>query len=214
MREKYPETHEEIKRHAGGNRSHHPRAQREPTRDEPRDPEGRARLAYTMGFKDTPSASALTRFEERHGGVLRDVRGRFERLFYRPMIESLSDGAATRLSEEALKERLMILGFRDVKRSARTLHGLVSGTSRLTKLFRVLTPALLRHLARTPLPDEGLFGFLTLGEAVESRLDTLAGFRDRAGQRGLVTAARRLGGVGAAVEVLRWHRHRLSSRGR
>ena len=144
----------------------------------PSDPDARARLAHTMGFKDSPSASALSRFEERHEGVLRDVRGRFERLFYRPMIESLSDGAATRLSEDALKERLAILGFRDVERSARTLHGLVSGTSRLTKLFRVLTPALLRHLASTPLPDEGLFGFLTLGEKVESRLDTLAGFRD------------------------------------
>lgn len=167
----------------------------------PRDEEGRARLAHTMGFKDTPSASALSRFEERHSGVLRDVRGRFERLFYRPMIESLSDGAATRLSEDALKERLVILGFRDVERSARTLHGLVTGTSRLTKLFRVLTPALLRHLARAPLPDEGLFGFLTLGEAVESRLDTLAGFRDN--PPGLEFLAKVLGNGRLLSEILR-----------
>jgi glutamate-ammonia-ligase adenylyltransferase len=167
----------------------------------PRDEDGRTRIAHAMGFKDTPSASALSRFEERHAGVLRDVRGRFERLFYRPMIESLSDGAATRLSEDALGERLMILGFRDVKRSARTLHGLVSGTSRLTKLFRVLTPALLRHLARTPLPDDGLFGFLTLGEAVESRLDTLAGFRDN--PPGLEFLAKVLGNGRLLSEILR-----------
>lgn len=166
----------------------------------PRDPESRTRIAHAMGFKDTPSASALTRFEDRHAAVLRDVRSRFERLFYRPMIESLSDPAAGRLSEEALKERLVILGFRHVERSARTLHGLVSGTSRLTKLFRVLTPPLLRHLSATPLPDEGLFGFLTLGEAVESRLDTLAGFRDN--PPGLEFLARVLGSGRLVSEIL------------
>lgn len=166
----------------------------------PPDPEGRTRIAYSMGFRDSPSAGALTRFEERHNAVLRDVRGRFERLFYRPMIESLSDGAATRLSEDALKERLMVLGFRDVNRSARTLHGLVSGTSRLTKLFRVLSPAMLRHLAVTPLPDEGLFGFLTLGEKVGSRLDTLGAFRDN--PPGLEFLARVLGSGRLLSEVI------------
>ena len=166
----------------------------------PADPESRTRIAYTMGFKDSPSAGALNRFEERHEAVLRDVRGRFERLFYRPMIESLSDAAPSRLSEEALKERLVVLGFRDVERSARTLHGLVSGTSRLTKLFRVLSPALLRHLASTPLPDEGLFGFMTLGEKVESRLDTLAAFRDN--PPGLEFLARVLGSGRLLSDVL------------
>ena len=164
----------------------------------PTDESARSRVAHAMGFKDSPAESALSRFEQRHDGVLRDVRSRFERLFYRPMIESLSDGG--RLSEDALKERLAFLGFRDVQRSARTLHGLVSGTSRLTKLFRVLTPAFLRHLASTPLPDEGLFGFLTLGEAVESRLDTLAGFRDN--PPGLEFLARVLGSGRLLSEIL------------
>ena len=164
----------------------------------PSDESKRSRVAHAMGFKDSPAESARSRFEQRHDAVLRDVRGRFERLFYRPMIESLSDGG--RLSEDALKERLAILGFRDVERSARTLHGLVSGTSRLTKLFRVLTPAFLRHLAGTPMPDEGLFGFLTLGEAVESRLDTLAGFRDN--PPGLEFLARVLGSGRILSDIL------------
>jgi len=166
----------------------------------PADPKSRSRVAYTMGFKDSPSASALAIFDERHQAVLRDVRGRFERLFYRPMIESLSDASPSRLSEDALKERLAVLGFRDVERSARTLHGLVSGRSRLTKLFRVLSPALLRHLAVAPLPDEGLFGFLTLGEKVESRLDTLAAFRDN--PPGLEFLARVLGSGRLLSDVL------------
>jgi glutamate-ammonia-ligase adenylyltransferase len=138
----------------------------------------RARLARVMGFKDSPSESALERFESYHRGVLADVRGRFEKLFYRPMIESLAEGIGPRLPEEALRDRLRILGFRDVERAARTLAGLVSGSSRRSRLFKVLTPALLRALTTTPLPDAGLFGFLTLGEALGNRLDALNALRD------------------------------------
>jgi [glutamine synthetase] adenylyltransferase / [glutamine synthetase]-adenylyl-L-tyrosine phosphorylase len=139
--------------------------------------EERARIARVMGFKDSPSESARERFDAYHRGVLSDVRNRFEKLFYRPMIESLAGGMA-RLPEEALRERLRILGFRDVERAARTLSGLVSGGSRRARLFKVLTPALLRSLATTPQPDVGLFGFLTVGEALGSRLDALNALRD------------------------------------
>ncbi|MDQ3915371.1 MAG: bifunctional [glutamine synthetase] adenylyltransferase/[glutamine synthetase]-adenylyl-L-tyrosine phosphorylase [Actinomycetota bacterium] len=140
--------------------------------------EDRTRLARVMGFKDSPAESALERFENHHRGVLADVRGRFEKLFYRPMIESLAEGIGPRLPEEALRERLRILGFRDVDRAARTLSGLVSGSSRRARLFKVLTPALLRSLTTTPLPDAGLFGFLTLGEALGNRLEALNALRD------------------------------------
>jgi glutamate-ammonia-ligase adenylyltransferase len=138
----------------------------------------RARLARVMGFKDSPAESALERFEAYHRGVLADVRARFEKLFYRPMIESLAEGIGPRLPEEALRERLRILGFRDVERAARTLAGLVSGSSRRARLFKVLTPALLRSLTTTPQPDAGLFGFLTMGEALGNRLDALNALRD------------------------------------
>lgn len=144
----------------------------------PRGEEERGRIARVMGFKDSPSESALERFDSYHRGVLSDVRNRFEKLFYRPMIESLADGMAARLPEEALRERLRILGFRDVERAARTLSGLVEGSSRRARLFKVLTPALLRSLTSTPQPDVGLFGFLTLGEALGNRLDALNALRD------------------------------------
>ncbi|HVL65300.1 MAG TPA: bifunctional [glutamine synthetase] adenylyltransferase/[glutamine synthetase]-adenylyl-L-tyrosine phosphorylase [Actinomycetota bacterium] len=144
----------------------------------PGDGEGRARLARVMGFRDAPARSARDRFEDAHRAVLADVRGRFEKLFYRPLIESLAEGGPTRLSETALKERLRVLAFRDVERAARTLDGLVSGTSRRAKLFRLLTPALLRYLTATPAPDQGLFSFLTLGEALEDRVDALGALRD------------------------------------
>ena len=144
----------------------------------PGDAEGRARLARSMGFRDSPEAGATERFEAAHARVLSDVRGRFEKLFYRPMVESLADSGTGGLSPDALKQRLRVLGFRDVDRAVRTLSGLVGGRDRRAKLFRVLTPAMLRFLAPTPQPDQGLFSFLRLGEALEGRVDALGALRD------------------------------------
>lgn len=144
----------------------------------PSDEEALNRVARTLRFTDTPAASAGARFLEAHNGVLGDVRGRFEKLFYRPMVESLAEGSGHRLSRDALKERLRILGFRDVERSSKTLEGLVAGSSRRAKLMRVLTPAMLRFLAASPQPDQGLFSFLRLGELLQSRLDVLGALRD------------------------------------
>lgn len=138
----------------------------------------RRAVALTLGFTDSPDASAADRFDDAHRGVLHDVRGRFEKLFYRPMVESLADVAGPHLSVDALKARLQVLGFRDVERAARTLEGLVSGGSRRAKLLRVLTPPLLRWLASAPTPDDGLFSFLRLGEALQNRLDVLGAMRD------------------------------------
>jgi [glutamine synthetase] adenylyltransferase / [glutamine synthetase]-adenylyl-L-tyrosine phosphorylase len=144
----------------------------------PADDEGRARVARAMGFHDSPAASAIDRFNQTHRAVLADVRARFEKLFYRPLIESLAEVGPHALSKEALQERLRILGFRDVARAARVLDGLVSGSSRRARLFRVLTPFALRRLASSPSPDEGLFSFLRLGEALEDRIDVLGALRD------------------------------------
>jgi [glutamine synthetase] adenylyltransferase / [glutamine synthetase]-adenylyl-L-tyrosine phosphorylase len=116
------------------------------------------------------------------------------------MIESLAEGGATRLSEEALEQRLRVLGYRDVKRAARTLSGLVAGTSRRAKLLRLLAPAQLRWLASSPLPDEGLFGFLRLSESLGGRLDALGGLRDN--PPGLEFLAKVLGSGRLLSEIL------------
>lgn len=144
----------------------------------PEDPDALGRLARSMGFNDSPSMGAAERFELAHRSVLADVRGRFEKLFYRPMVESLAEAPGPRLSEAALKERLAVLGFRDVDKAARNLQGLVSGSSRRAKLLRVLTVPLLRSLAETPQPDQGLLSFVRLGEALQDRLDVLGSLRD------------------------------------
>ncbi|MDQ3784570.1 MAG: bifunctional [glutamine synthetase] adenylyltransferase/[glutamine synthetase]-adenylyl-L-tyrosine phosphorylase [Actinomycetota bacterium] len=138
----------------------------------------RARIARSMGFRDTVDRSVAANFDAAHRRILSDVRSRFEKLFYRPMIESLADATGTRLSEEALRERLRVLGFRDAERAARNLGKLVSGISRRAVLLRLLTPAMLRFLARTPLPDGGLLAFLRLSERLEERPAMLGKFRD------------------------------------
>jgi [glutamine synthetase] adenylyltransferase / [glutamine synthetase]-adenylyl-L-tyrosine phosphorylase len=166
----------------------------------PTDEGARGEVARAMGFHDGGFESALDRFDAVHNSVLADVRGRFEKLFYRPMIESLAEGGTARLSEEALEQRLRVLGYRDVKRAARTLSGLVAGTSRRAKLLRLLAPAQLRWLASTPLPDEGLFGFLRVSESLGSRLDALGGLRDN--PPGLEFLAKVLGSGRLLSEVL------------
>ncbi|MBA2426879.1 MAG: bifunctional [glutamine synthetase] adenylyltransferase/[glutamine synthetase]-adenylyl-L-tyrosine phosphorylase [Actinobacteria bacterium] len=144
-----------------------------------------AQLARGMGLANSPERSAEDAFRTAHRAVLVDVRTRFEKLFYRPMIESLAAepapnvrGPAARLSEEALGDRLRVLGFRDVSRAAVTLGRLVVGSSRRARVLRVLTPAMLRFLASAPLPDAGLASFLRLGETLEDRPDVLGRFRD------------------------------------
>jgi [glutamine synthetase] adenylyltransferase / [glutamine synthetase]-adenylyl-L-tyrosine phosphorylase len=166
----------------------------------PSDDEARARFAKAMGFSDTPVAAASSRFDDRHRAVLADVRGRFERIFYRPMIESLAQGGTRRLSAAALQERLRVLGFRDVERAARNLQNLVAGTSRKAKLLRVLTPALLRFLANTPAPDAGLLSFLHLAEALGNRVDALGALRDN--PPGLAFLSKVLGSGRLMGEVL------------
>jgi [glutamine synthetase] adenylyltransferase / [glutamine synthetase]-adenylyl-L-tyrosine phosphorylase len=175
--------------------------QERPVHRLPQARDDRARIARVMGFRDTPASSALEAFEIRHAAVLADVRGRFEKLFYRPMIEALAGAGPQRLSHAALIERLRVLGFRDVERAARTLDGLVSGTSRRAKLFRILTPPMLRFLATSPLPDEGLFSFLKLGEALEDRVDALGALRDN--PPGIELLARVLGSGRLLGEILR-----------
>ena len=157
----------------------------------PTDESARTRFAKSLGFDDSPVASAASRFDERHRAVLADVRQRFERIFYRPMIESLAQAGGRRLSREALQDRLRVLNFRDVDKAARNLESLVTGTSRQAKLLRVLTPAVLRFLAATPAPDAGLLAFLHLGEALDGRVDALGALREN--PPGLAFLARVLG---------------------
>jgi [glutamine synthetase] adenylyltransferase / [glutamine synthetase]-adenylyl-L-tyrosine phosphorylase len=175
----------------------------------PQRAEDRARFARLLGFRDTADEGAADRFDKHHRAILIDVRSRFEKLFYRPMVESLAGGGVHRLSSEALKERLRVLGFRDVDRAARTLSGLVSGTSRRARIFRVVTPALLRWLASAPMPDEGLFSFLRLSESLANRVDLLGGLRDN--PPALALLARVLGSGPLLGEVLAHVPEELSS---
>jgi glutamate-ammonia-ligase adenylyltransferase len=167
----------------------------------PQDDEGRSRLARAMRLEGSHLRSPAQRFDSTHRAVLADVRGRFEKLFYRPLIETFADAASLRLSPEALRERLRVLGFRDAERAARTLGDLVGGTSRRAKLLRVLSPAMLRFLSTAPAPDDGLLAFLRLAESLGTRLDVLGALRDN--PPGLALLGRVLGSGRVLGELLR-----------
>ena len=169
-------------------------------RELPRDDQGRARLARSLRYRDSPEASAVQRFDADYRSVLTDVRFRFDKLFYRPMIETLAEPGGRRLDAQAIRERLRVLGFRDVERAARTLETLVEGTSRRARLLRVLAAPMLRYLSAAPLPDEGLLAFLRLAESLDTRLDSLGALRDN--PPGIQLLARALGSGRVVGELL------------
>jgi glutamate-ammonia-ligase adenylyltransferase len=165
----------------------------------PQNERARMRLFGLRSEGSTPADASAARFDDIHSAILTDVRARFDKLFYRPLIEALSESGA-RLSSVALRDRLTVLGFRDADRAARVLGDLVAGTSRRAKVLRVLSPPLLRFLSSAPLPDVGLVAFLRLAESLGTRLDLLGAMRDN--PPALASLARALGSGRLVGELL------------
>jgi [glutamine synthetase] adenylyltransferase / [glutamine synthetase]-adenylyl-L-tyrosine phosphorylase len=130
--------------------------------------EARRWLARTLGYRDSPEASALERFEadrRRHAAA---VRGLHEKLFYRPLLEAFGAVPAG-LDPEGAAERLAALGFANPDRAMASLRALTSGLSRRATLMRAMLPVMLPWLAEAPDPDGGLAALRGLAEALGDR---------------------------------------------
>ncbi|HEV3011874.1 MAG TPA: bifunctional [glutamine synthetase] adenylyltransferase/[glutamine synthetase]-adenylyl-L-tyrosine phosphorylase, partial [Actinomycetota bacterium] len=130
--------------------------------------EARRWLARTLGYRDSPEASALERFEadrRRHAAA---VRGLHEKLFYRPLLEAFGAVPAG-LDPEGARERLAALGFASPDRAMASLRALTSGLSRRATLMRAMLPVMLPWLAEAPDPDGGLAALRVLAEALGDR---------------------------------------------
>jgi [glutamine synthetase] adenylyltransferase / [glutamine synthetase]-adenylyl-L-tyrosine phosphorylase len=130
--------------------------------------EARRWLARTLGYRDSPQASALERFEadrRRHAAA---VRGLHEKLFYRPLLEAFG-AVPTGLDPEGASERLAALGFANPDRAMASLRALTSGLSRRATLMRAMLPVMLPWLAEAPDPDGGLAALRGLAETLGDR---------------------------------------------
>ena len=100
----------------------------------------------------------------------RDVRRIHEKLFYRPLLNSVVklDAASARLTPAAARERLEALGYLDPDSALRHLQSLTSGVSRRAQIQKTLLPILLDWFARSPEPDSALLAFRQISDQLGS----------------------------------------------
>ena len=134
----------------------------------PDDAEQLSWLARAMGFRPDARGDARAVWQSEWALHAREVRRLHEKLFYRPLLESVArvPSAALRLTPEEAGRRLSALGFADPARALQHLDALTSGLSRRATLQRALLPVLLSDFADAPDPDAGLFAYRTVSDAL------------------------------------------------
>jgi len=139
---------------------------------DPRSPEGAASLrwlAHAVGFRADPKSDAVESFRTAWLTHAQEVRRLHTKLVYRPLVEAVArvPSEALRLTPQAAKERLEILGFRDPAGALRHLEALTSGVSRYAAIQHTLLPVLLDEFANAPEPDRGLLAYRQVSDALE-----------------------------------------------
>ena len=110
------------------------------------------RLARGLGFTSDPIAQLQVRL----GEVRASARDLHERLYFRPILDSLAGLATARLDAEAAALRLEALGFYDVAAATTAVEELTRGLSRRSRVMQQMLPLMLDWLSRSPDPDLGL----------------------------------------------------------
>ncbi len=130
----------------------------------PEDEESLRRLGRSLGYLKDP----LAELDDALRHHRREVRRLHEKLFYRPLLESVAriPGDTARLSADAARTRLSALGYQDPDAALRHLEALTEGVSRTAAIQRALLPVMLQWFADAPDPDAGLFGFRKISEAL------------------------------------------------
>jgi glutamate-ammonia-ligase adenylyltransferase len=141
----------------------------------------RALARSTQGVLDLGRASPEQLLETWHR-TKRSVRELHERIFYRPLLNTVAHMSAdeARLTPEAAQARLAALGYRDPQGAMRHIEALTAGVSRRAALQRQLLPVLLGWIAEGVDPDGGLLAFRRVSEALGTTHWYLGLLRDSA----------------------------------
>ncbi|MFL6075710.1 MAG: bifunctional [glutamine synthetase] adenylyltransferase/[glutamine synthetase]-adenylyl-L-tyrosine phosphorylase [Mycobacteriales bacterium] len=128
----------------------------------PADPAGLRWLARASGY------GTEDRFDTEHARQAREVRRLHEKLFYRPLLASVArvPSDELRLSPEAARRRLEVLGFADPAGALRHLEALTAGVARRALIQRALLPAMLHAFDGAADPDAGLLAYRQVSEAL------------------------------------------------
>jgi glutamate-ammonia-ligase adenylyltransferase len=108
------------------------------------------------------------------------VRRLHEKLFYRPLLESVARVPSEQLvlTESSATKRLAALGWSSASGALKHVAALTAGTSRAARIQRALMPVLLDRLGNTADPDHGLLAYRKVSEALASTPWFLALLRD------------------------------------
>jgi glutamate-ammonia-ligase adenylyltransferase len=118
----------------------------------------RARIGRSLGMEGDPAAELV----ERLGEVRAVVRSIHERLYFRPILDSLVGSPTARLGIDQASLRLEALGFRDVEAARRALGELTTGLTRRSRVMNQVLPLMLDWLSLSPDPDMGLLQLRTV----------------------------------------------------
>jgi glutamate-ammonia-ligase adenylyltransferase len=128
----------------------------------PDDERGLRRLARTTDLRDAETFVAEYR---RRTAVVRRLH---DKLFYRPLLESVARLPAdvARMSPEQARESLQALGFEDPARALQHLAALTTGVSRTAAIQRTVLPVMIAAFAAGPDPDGGLLAFRQVSDSL------------------------------------------------
>jgi glutamate-ammonia-ligase adenylyltransferase len=136
----------------------------------PTDPDALRWLAHALGYRGDASRGAVDKFRADWVRHAAEVRRLHAKLFYRPLLQAVArvPSSDLRLSPDAARARLEVLGFADPPSALRHIEALTGGVSRTAAIQRTLLPALLSEFADAPEPDRGLLGYRQVSDKLGS----------------------------------------------
>jgi glutamate-ammonia-ligase adenylyltransferase len=128
----------------------------------PTDPRALDWLAHALGYR----GDAVAAFRADWAAYGAEVRRLHIKLLYRPLLEAVArvPTESLRLTPEAARDRLELLGFADPSGALRHLQALTGGVSRAAAIQRTLLPVLLQEFADAPEPDRGLLAYRNVSD--------------------------------------------------
>lgn len=117
----------------------------------PSDEESLRRIAIGMGLGPHPDTLKETVARTRSA-----TRTLHERIYFRPILESLVGSPSARLGPDNAFERLTALGFANTRAAADALEAMTKGISRRSRAMQQMMPLMLDWLSIAPDPDLGL----------------------------------------------------------
>jgi [glutamine synthetase] adenylyltransferase / [glutamine synthetase]-adenylyl-L-tyrosine phosphorylase len=125
-------------------------------------------LAHGLGYRGSAERGAIEAFREAWVAHAAEVRRLHAKLLYRPLLEAVArvPGEDLRLTPDAARHRLEVLGFADPPAALRHIEALTGGVSRTAAIQRQLLPAMLSQFADVPEPDRGLLAYRQVSESL------------------------------------------------